>query len=460
MTLDLLERWIGWLGGFAALAVLAIIIDGLVRGIRRIPQTSGLLYRVLHSMYFYAFYSLVYFGTCVLLWRPIPFSFSAPARAAALALGTPLFFCGLAWMLWGRLTLGKNYFVSSSFEARLFADHQLVTWGPFAFVRHPIYLGMMLTGLGGMLLYRTWAMVFIAAGAFGLILRACQEEKVLSAAFGDAWLAYSCRVPALLPRFPWKQLRQGYCQLPAGLTGLLEVAFFFLPSIPMFLWVWPHLTGAADWVAESVVELYAIAVSLWVGLRRWNLDQLGVNRRGFWFSLAAGLVLVAGRSLVILSVDWKLPAPQMNAVQILGMLLFDFALVGIGQELLFRGLIYHALAEWRGTTWAILGSSLAFGLWHLFGQGPLLAAATAFYGLVFALMRWKAGGILGLILVHGLIDFGAALMMPEIDAASIGQLGIPNLALMTIGLGLIVVVALYLLGLYMFSRSNPRPRSI
>ena len=58
------------------------------------------------------------------------------------------------------------------------------------------------------------------------------------------------------------------------------------------------------------------------------------------------------------------------------------------------------------TVWgkAIWGSSFGFLLWHVFGQGPLAGMATFVIGLLFALIRWRAGGILGLIIFHGLWD--------------------------------------------------------
>jgi membrane protease YdiL (CAAX protease family) len=232
-------------------------------------------------------------------------------------------------------------------------------------------------------------------------------------------------------------------RLPPGLTALLEVGVMFLPAIPAYLWLWPNVNGTSAWIANSLSDLYAIAGSLVIGLRRWKWSELGWNRKGFWLSLACGLAIVAGRTLCILAIDWGLPPPQLSALRLLGEFLFDFALVGVGQELLFRGLIYRALEDWRGTRWAIWGSSLCFGLWHL-GGGPLMIVATGLYGLVFALIRWRAGGILGLILVHGLVDFTALLLLPNLDVVSLGRPNIPHPAWMTLGLALIIAVPIYL----------------
>jgi membrane protease YdiL (CAAX protease family) len=175
------------------------------------------------------------------------------------------------------------------------------------------------------------------------------------------------------------------------------------------------------------------------------LNELGVNRKGLWLGLACALAIVTGRSLVILSVDWNLPPPQFSPLRLVGEFIFDFVLVGVGQELLFRGLIYRAFEDWRGTRWAIWGSSICFGFWHL-GGGPLIIIATALYGLIFALLRWRTGGILGAVLVHGLMDFAGTLLLPTTDVVSMG-LSRPDIlhpAWMIVGLVLIIAPPLIL----------------
>ena len=121
-----------------------------------------------------------------------------------LVLGSLLYFPGLAFVLWGRLALGRNYFVSTGMGAQLFEGQQLVTSGPFAIVRHPMYLGLILAALGGLLLYQTWTMLVFSFFAPFVLRRARREEKLLAAAFGKQWQDYCDRVPAFLPRL-WRK---------------------------------------------------------------------------------------------------------------------------------------------------------------------------------------------------------------------------------------------------------------
>jgi protein-S-isoprenylcysteine O-methyltransferase Ste14/membrane protease YdiL (CAAX protease family) len=423
---------------------LAAIFYGIWRGTQRSPgRSAGRSPGWLRSPSFYLIVSTAYFGLCWLLWRPLPLSLSPQARLACLVLGGMIFISGLSLVLWGRLSLGAQYFVSTPMGAQLFKEHHLVTNGPYAVVRHPMYLGILITGLGGILLYRTWTMVFVALHFIGLMRRARQEEQALAYAFGEEWLAYCQETPSFFP-----SLGRILSRLPPGPAALLELGLFFTPALPAYIWLWPNLTGIAEYIVQSLVYVYAILGSLFIGLRRWSRAELGLNKEGWGISLAAGMAIVAGRTLVILSVDWGVPSPSFSPLRILGEALFYFGLVGLGEELLFRGLLYQALDAWRGDRWAIWGSSLGFALWHVFGQGLLVGVAMLFYGLLFALMRWRAGGIVGLILIHGLIDFSAFLLLPDIHVAALERPEIPHPAVLLFGLALIAFTPLYLWKIY------------
>jgi protein-S-isoprenylcysteine O-methyltransferase Ste14 len=96
--------------------------------------------------------------------------------------------------------LGELYTASSGFGVRLHVHHRLITHGPFALVRHPLYLGLQVAALGGLLLYRTWTFVFVTVNFLALVLRAKREEQALAMEFGEQWEAYVGRVPAWIPR--------------------------------------------------------------------------------------------------------------------------------------------------------------------------------------------------------------------------------------------------------------------
>jgi membrane protease YdiL (CAAX protease family) len=226
--------------------------------------------------------------------------------------------------------------------------------------------------------------------------------------------------------------------------SLVEVGILFLPSIPAYLWLWPNVSGVRQQVAQILVYFYFLAGALWIGLRRWNLNQLGLNWKGLGLSLVCGLALLVGRLLVIFSVSWNQPSPPFNPARLGGEILYYFGLVGLVEELLFRGLLYRILEDWRGARWAIWGTSLGFVLWHVFGQGLLVGLAGFIIGLLFALVRWRAGGIAGLILVHGLADITSAELLPSIDISQLGRPVIIHPALLILGYLLIFLAPVYL----------------
>jgi protein-S-isoprenylcysteine O-methyltransferase Ste14 len=94
-------------------------------------------------------------------------------------------------------TLGKEW----SLTARLVEGHELVTTGPYAFVRHPIYTGMLGMLLATGLAISHWAALLAALVIFfiGTIIRIRSEERLLREAFGQRFETYARNVRAIVP---------------------------------------------------------------------------------------------------------------------------------------------------------------------------------------------------------------------------------------------------------------------
>lgn len=228
-------------------------------------------------------------------------------------------------------------------------------------------------------------------------------------------------------------------------SAMLEVALLFLPAIPAYLWMWPAVEDTHSLFAvQSLVYLYFIAGAFFIGLRRWSLDRIGVNMKGLWFSLFCGLVMVVGRTMVLVATDVPLAIVPANAWGWLREAAFYFLLVGFGEELLFRGVLYRALEDWRGHRWAIWGSTLAFGVYHIGNGGLLGIFAGLVIGAILGGIRWRAGGILGLSIAHGLIDLGVVEIAPDFSNSQLTQIGIDQPVLLLVGYALLVLLVIYL----------------
>jgi membrane protease YdiL (CAAX protease family) len=230
-----------------------------------------------------------------------------------------------------------------------------------------------------------------------------------------------------------------------GLSALAEVALMFAPALPAYLWLWPNVRGT-EWLmpVQAIVYFYFLAGSLIVGLRRWNLRQLGVNRQGVGLSLICGAAFLLVFALGRLATDLPLSPQPLTLRRLAGEVGFYLGLVGPIEELLFRGLIYRALEEWRGSRWAIWGSALAFGLYHIGWQGPLGALGCFLIGAVFGTIRWRAGGIVGLIVTHALLDLISVELYASLTIEQVRGMHIARPALAIVGDGLLLALVIFL----------------
>jgi protein-S-isoprenylcysteine O-methyltransferase Ste14 len=86
-------------------------------------------------------------------------------------------------------------------DAGLSADHELITSGPYRFVRHPIYTSMLGVLLGTGLLSTPWWLLLPSLLLFviGTEIRVRIEDNLLASQFGDRFTEYQKRIPANIP---------------------------------------------------------------------------------------------------------------------------------------------------------------------------------------------------------------------------------------------------------------------
>lgn len=137
------------------------------------------------------------FGACGLGQVRFALPWSSPS--SLICAGLVALFGGGAIALFIAATraMGRNW----SVVARMRSDHELVRSGPFAVVRHPIYLALFLYMLSFAIGFGHFAQLLIAVPFYsvGTIIRIHEEEKLLRAQFGEYHAHYVREVPAIIP---------------------------------------------------------------------------------------------------------------------------------------------------------------------------------------------------------------------------------------------------------------------
>jgi protein-S-isoprenylcysteine O-methyltransferase Ste14 len=111
------------------------------------------------------------------------------------ALGLFLFALGLGFAIWARLHIGRNWGTPMSQKD----DPELVTSGPYRLVRHPIYSGILLAGVGtAVALNWLWLSAVVLAGIY-FVYSALAEERYLVEQFPETYHAYKQSSKMLIP---------------------------------------------------------------------------------------------------------------------------------------------------------------------------------------------------------------------------------------------------------------------
>jgi protein-S-isoprenylcysteine O-methyltransferase Ste14 len=136
---------------------------------------------------------LVWLPFLVAYFQPFPVDLSESVQLAGLGLGV-LAALFAAWAMW---SLGKSYGIRMD----IFDGHRLKTDGPYALVRHPMYLGILLYYVGAALVLQSPLLLALTALVIApfTAIRIAHEERALRTAFGDRYASYQKDVPPLMP---------------------------------------------------------------------------------------------------------------------------------------------------------------------------------------------------------------------------------------------------------------------
>ncbi|MBD9372484.1 isoprenylcysteine carboxylmethyltransferase family protein [Rhizobium sp. ARZ01] len=127
----------------------------------------------------------------------IPQAADYAARAWAIAIGAILFFTAVWLFRRTHKELGKNWSITLEIRDK----HHLVSGGPYALVRHPMYTSFLLMALGQALLLSNWVVALAGLIGFALLffLRVDKEERMMLDTFGTSYREYMDRTKRLIP---------------------------------------------------------------------------------------------------------------------------------------------------------------------------------------------------------------------------------------------------------------------
>jgi protein-S-isoprenylcysteine O-methyltransferase Ste14 len=129
---------------------------------------------------------------------PLPWLYRQlwPTGIRTFWIGAAVTVAGLLFAVWARQYLGRNW--SSSVTIK--QGHELITTGPYALVRHPIYTGI-LTGFLGTAIALSQVRGFIGFVVIFLVLwpKVRMEEEWMRSQFGETYAAYAHQTAALVP---------------------------------------------------------------------------------------------------------------------------------------------------------------------------------------------------------------------------------------------------------------------
>src|SRR5262245_4846771 len=113
-------------------------------------------------------------------------------------IGAVLTAVGIGFAIWAGVNLGRNW----SSPPAMKEHHELVTTGPYAYVRHPIYAGIMLAALGTALTSSIFGVAMFIFISITFALRMKKEEKIMLKLFPEQYPEYQQHTKRLVP-FVW-----------------------------------------------------------------------------------------------------------------------------------------------------------------------------------------------------------------------------------------------------------------
>jgi membrane protease YdiL (CAAX protease family) len=215
-------------------------------------------------------------------------------------------------------------------------------------------------------------------------------------------------------------------------TAIMGIAMFYMKTFQGITYGDPAMMNIF-WIVLIILNVINV---FWV-TRYFSWQEIGfrsLDRKQLLWFLPSIAVLVA-MWVVCLSgfSQTSLTASQWQLFAIAG---FSTLLVGLGEEMMYRGIVLHSFLATQRVRWAMFVSAICFSLLHavnVFGGVPLLGVPmqlimTFLFGFLLAPLMLKLNNIVPLIIFHWLWDFVlfAAPLLGEQTSAAVNAIALLN----------------------------------
>jgi len=251
--------------------------------------------------------------------------------------------------------------------------------------------------------FRLWQVIFIVA--IGMAIAACEYVFAYqNVAYGIAIaLALAIAIYLMLSIF---HLDQRITDCGESLA-LIPLYILFTSSLPWFFINQQYLLPA--------VYSCILGLCLWhVYQRNLSLKELfGISKEKLlihlFIGLAIGIPLGMGEYLIL----HPAPAfPNFEVKYLLRDMVYMLCFVGIGEELLFRGLIQRNLMDVFGWKWGLFGASLLFAAMHLTWRSIPELGFVFLAGLILGWLYYKTNSLVAPIVAHGINNVILVAVLP------------------------------------------------
>lgn len=194
------------------------------------------------------------------------------------------------------------------------------------------------------------------------------------------------------------------------MESLEAVCVFIVPLLLVFpFYILGYLTeDMGNYILYTLYIACSILLTKYNG-RSWA--EMGLTRHGLSSSLGNSLALVAAFSAArFLGAGLKL-SPTAQSMEAVAYNLLYWSLSGLGQEILFRGLILFSFNRWKGGNAALLVSTVLFGLVHFQRYSAFGVVLVGALGACWGWIALRSKNIFGPIIAHSLFNFLFAFLL-------------------------------------------------